>query len=451
MSYTPNNPNGQAANADSSPVTLSTEQDAKLDSIDGNLGSINSSTSELPFHTTLLDAISGKLDDIKGYTDQIESGISATNTVLTDGTQKALIHLKTATGNITTANLVPAGVATAGSAVECNCDGYTGGVVQLTGTHTGPISLQYTIDGATWVTGLSCFYSIVSTSTPSSTISSATNGIFRFPTFGAKKIRITGLSAMTGTTVVTIIVGVNTGYVEGGFITSIINAVGISSTTGAAYLAKAEDAPANSGDPGIATWSVRRDALTVSASATGDYNERASTKYGSQFVKQEERQKLTYSYSCELTPAASGTDFLEILPSSSKAIHVQQIEIYAFATAATFQQVNLLRRSTLNSGGTRTAVTAIKHEQADAAATGSVNYYTANPTTGTLVGKIKAIPLYFAPVAGTAKIDAVVLQFGDRHKPLILPPNSTESFVLNLRSSTPSGAIIVVNITLTEE
>ena len=442
---------GQESNVNSYPFTLSTEQDAKLDSIDSNLGSINSSTSELPAQTSLLTDIDSKLNDIKGYTDQIEAGISSTNGILADGTQRTLIEPRTATGNITTQNLVPAGVATAGSAVELDVSGYSGAIVQVTGTHTGALSLQYTVDGATWVTGASCFFNVSGTTAPTNIITSAANGIFRIPTFGAKKIRVTGLAAMTGTTVVTIISSAGSSYLDAGNITSIISSVAISSTGGSAYLVKNEDTAAATGDAGIATWRVRRDTLTVSASATGDYNEMASTKYGAGYVKDEERQKATYSFSCEFTPAASATDILEIKASGTKTITIQVVEVYAFATAATVQPIDLLRRSTLNTGGTRTAVTAIKHEEADAAATAAVNFYTANPTTGTLVGKLRAMPVYFAAAAGTAEYQVKKFNLGELNKPLVLAQNSTQSFVLNIRGSTPSGAVIAVNITITEE
>lgn len=113
-------------------------------------------------------------------------------------------------GNITTQNLVPAGVATANSAVELDLGGgfnYTG--IQVTGTYTGALSVQYSIDGTTWVTvgGTVVGNSIedVSVGTALATIVSAAQGIRRIRTAGMGKIRVTALAAVTGTAVVTLV------------------------------------------------------------------------------------------------------------------------------------------------------------------------------------------------------------------------------------------------------
>lgn len=52
--------------------------------------------------------------------------------------------------------------------------------------------------------------------------------------------------------------------------------------TGATSLGKAEDAAAATGDTGVAVWGVRRDAATVSTTATGDYSEVRVDQYGQQ-------------------------------------------------------------------------------------------------------------------------------------------------------------------------
>jgi len=56
-------------------------------------------------------------------------------------------------GNITTQNLVPAGAATEGSAVELSLAGNAAFVgIQVTGTYTGALSLQATVNGTSWIT-----------------------------------------------------------------------------------------------------------------------------------------------------------------------------------------------------------------------------------------------------------------------------------------------------------
>lgn len=127
--------------------------------------------------------------------------VASNGAVKTDGT------VVLATGSITTQNLVPAGTATAGSAVEATITTQGMATVQVTGTYTGALSLQYTVDGTTWVThatGNDAAFFNVNAGTYAFTIASGTTGIFRVPTTGAVKIRITALAAVTGTATVTI-------------------------------------------------------------------------------------------------------------------------------------------------------------------------------------------------------------------------------------------------------
>jgi hypothetical protein len=111
----------------------------------------------------------------------------------------------TNTGTITTQNLVPAGAATAGSAVEVtlNESGTLG--IQVVGTYTGALSLQATNDGTNWITVSGNPLYNANTSIWSSTIASATQGLFVANVAGFLKARISGLAAMTGTATVTII------------------------------------------------------------------------------------------------------------------------------------------------------------------------------------------------------------------------------------------------------
>lgn len=111
----------------------------------------------------------------------------------------------TASGTITTQNLVPAGVATAGSAVlSGSLNGSATGSVQVVGTYTGALSLQYTVDGAVWVTVGGTPFLNIATGALSATITSGTQGIFQFESSGMFQFRITALAAVTGTANITI-------------------------------------------------------------------------------------------------------------------------------------------------------------------------------------------------------------------------------------------------------
>jgi hypothetical protein len=108
----------------------------------------------------------------------------------------------TSSGTITTQNLSPTGTATAGSAVAIVTDARQTVAFQVTGTYTGALSAQATIDGATWVTlgGITN----VNTGVQSATITSGATGIYQLETGGFAQIRITGLAAVTGTATISL-------------------------------------------------------------------------------------------------------------------------------------------------------------------------------------------------------------------------------------------------------
>lgn len=116
-------------------------------------------------------------------------------------------------GNITTQNLNPlTGVATTGSSVEIDVDGgKTVALIQVTGTYTGALNFQGTVDGSTWITVLS--------GTNRSNGANVQNingvaGIYAFKVSGFTKFRLSAATgAITGTAVVTINLSASDGYV----------------------------------------------------------------------------------------------------------------------------------------------------------------------------------------------------------------------------------------------
>jgi len=109
------------------------------------------------------------------------------------------------TGNITTQNLNLTGAATANSAVETgDLTNGVSGTIQITGTHTGTVTVGITLDGSTWVNHYGSSIVNMADGTYSNQISSGTNGIFRLNIVGVKRFRVQAASAVTGTIVVTI-------------------------------------------------------------------------------------------------------------------------------------------------------------------------------------------------------------------------------------------------------
>lgn len=118
--------------------------------------------------------------------------------------QGVAFSAETASGNITTQNLVPNGVATANSAVEIALVSNSVVSIQTTGTYTGALSVQLTNNGTRWETVTVAQIINAITGVGTASIASAAIGIFNFSTAGFLRMRVTGLAAMTGTATVTL-------------------------------------------------------------------------------------------------------------------------------------------------------------------------------------------------------------------------------------------------------
>ena len=108
----------------------------------------------------------------------------------------------TAAGTITTQNLVPAGAPTAGSAVAISTNGRPTVGLQVTGTYTGALTPQATIDGSVWVT----LNGLINQNTGafSTTVASAAQSIYQIESSGYAQVRLTALSAVTGTATISV-------------------------------------------------------------------------------------------------------------------------------------------------------------------------------------------------------------------------------------------------------
>ena len=120
----------------------------------------------------------------------------------------------TATGTITTQNLVPTGAATAGSAVSIDLDSKGTVTIQVTGTYTGALSAQITTDGTNWVTPTNTVFKNMVTGANSVTIPSASVGIWQIEVIGHAKFRLSALAAVTGTATVALRAAANTSQVS---------------------------------------------------------------------------------------------------------------------------------------------------------------------------------------------------------------------------------------------
>lgn len=134
------------------------------------------------------------------------------------------------TGTITTQNLVPTGTATAGSAVEIDTEGVGTVAIQVSGTYTGALSPQITVDGTTWTTVSAVgVLTNLATGGSGSTISSGATGIWQVIVNGVGKFRLTALGAVTGSAAITLTGAAGTGQVS---LPGVINAASGSADVG---------------------------------------------------------------------------------------------------------------------------------------------------------------------------------------------------------------------------
>jgi hypothetical protein len=166
---------------------------------------------------------------------------------------------------------------------------------------------------------------------------------------------------------------------------------------------------------------------------------------GRLIITQEKR--ATYS-ACisSLTVASNPTDFFEIYGAVGKTIIVKRIRVSGTSSGTQQVLLILLKRSTANSGGTPVAVTAVPHDSTNAAASAVVRAYTANPTTGTLVGSVRA-PLYTMVAASSNYVcDLMQLEFGTEEDQGIILRGTGEGLCLNLGGVSVSGSMFNISV-----
>ena len=169
---------------------------------------------------------------------------------------------------------------------------------------------------------------------------------------------------------------------------------------------------------------------------------------------QSEGVKTGYSYAIlGFAPVATPTDILEIKGSATKTVRVRRIEITGVATAAGNMPVQLIRRSTVSTGGgsVTTAIAAFKPDTAYAAATAVVSSIgTANPTLGAQEGGIAAASRVQLTAAGTGLgVSPVVWDFAVNACVL---RGVGQFLYLNFNGAAiPAGGLFDINLWISED
>lgn len=183
-------------------------------------------------------------------------------------------------------------------------------------------------------------------------------------------------------------------------------------------------------------------------------------------INQIVKQQTYAAVSRGLVPAASATDIWCINGSSTKSLAIKRIEVSGTAGTLVSLPVTLLRRATLNTGGTPAVSPALPVATAmlstNAAATATLVAYTANPTI------TDASPTYFrsqwltlpTTAAGTI-INPIIWDFSTSQDILAqgldiragssgTPPGTTTQYCINLNAVSVSSGLLDINVFWTE-
>lgn len=153
-----------------------------------------------------------------------------------------------------------------------------------------------------------------------------------------------------------------------------------------------------------------------------------------------------------VTAAATATDVACISGSATKTVAVYQMQMTGVATTATSTDLQVVKRSTANTGGTTGAVTAVPKDSANPAATATVVYYTANPSAlGTAVGVMHADKYTFTAPTGAPANTIIPYKFGDPGTQPIILRGTAQSLCFNMNGVTPAGTVFSGDIVWTEQ
>lgn len=191
-------------------------------------------------------------------------------------------------------------------------------------------------------------------------------------------------------------------------------------------------------------------ALPVLENAGGTHDlQRAAVGTTGVAAVETEGTKATYSAGViDFTPVATPTDFFTLVGSGTKTVRVRRISISGFATAAISVNIQGIKRTTANSGGTSAQPSIAQMDSNDGAATAVVNTYSANPTLGTGVNiRTSKLNLGATGAAGT-----VTWEFGTRNTRALMLRGVAQCFSLNWNgAAVPSGTLLDIDVEFTEE
>jgi len=163
-----------------------------------------------------------------------------------------------------------------------------------------------------------------------------------------------------------------------------------------------------------------------------------------------------------LAPAATTTDLICIAASSTKTVRLQNIKLSGSAGTTLSLPVTVLRRASLDSGGTAASTTANpantigKRDNNNVASTATLVSYTANPTINdTSPTYLDSAQLAVSLTTMATVSIPVTFDWAKDTENFVQPPvlaaGSTQQICVNFNSTSLSSGLITGSITWTEE
>jgi hypothetical protein len=158
----------------------------------------------------------------------------------------------------------------------------------------------------------------------------------------------------------------------------------------------------------------------------------------------------TYRYTAvDVTPVATATDVLVLSGSSSKVIRISRISVMGGATATSIYDLYLYKRSAANTGGTLTNPVPTNADSTDAAATGVLSLYTANPSALGAGIVLDASKIFLGTAALTSPTTVFTWGVRGDKQPII---RAGESLSFNFAgAAVPTGSSLYLTIEWTED
>jgi len=163
--------------------------------------------------------------------------------------------------------------------------------------------------------------------------------------------------------------------------------------------------------------------------------------------------KQTYSsagISVQSQAGVGATDVCALSGSATKNVRVRRIIVGGVMTAVETIPIAIIKRSAAPAAGAGTQPTIVPYDSSNAAATGVVEVWTANPTVGTVVGMLADVHVAFPNATTGIANGAYTYTFGQLGQPIVLR-GVAQSATVNFNNTLVHTGTVTCTFEWTEE